>query len=266
MIATEDRLTDLELTRVRERLNLDFVSNGICRIRGNDAWFFPCVRHPRPASVKDQIAHCHEEILDYAKLYLRAAEKHGERCIETSFMIWFRGACSKNENANTLDPKTSHLDMMNEFPLGFVMSVQLCNTSPMAYLTKEVKDSLVHALWHLSKCLSDTRNGTFVDDPKPTSTPTPSSPEPWGPVRVHEKAPRALKWSGSRQRDVAPRKSSKGDARQPSDEGKAESIAAGKARARALRAAERARVAELVERARIVSLGYEIGQGRNWEQ
>lgn len=263
MFETEARLTNEELAKVHERLNLDFSLNSLNRLHRDEEWFFRCTRHPRPSSDKEKIAHCQEELIDYAKLYLRAAEKHGERCIETSFMTWFRGACAEDDNCNEWHPIMSWIDMMNEFPLGFVVSNQLCHQSAFAYMAQDVKETLIRALWLQSYSLMQIKNGAFRDDSPPPSPPPaakPSSPDSKEPVRAHEKAPRALKWSGSRQRDPAPRKS---NAPPPSDEGKAESIAAGRARARALRAAERARVAELVERARIVSLGYEIGQGRD---
>lgn len=261
MIQTEDRLTNVDLAIAHERIQLDFCMNTLSRLFKGDDWFFECIRHPRPSSDKERIEHCQEELIDYAKLYLRAAEKHGERCIETSFMTWFRGACAEEDNGNEWYPKMPWVDMMNEFPLGFVLSTQLCHQSAFSYMAQHVKDRLVQALWVQSRCLMEIKNGTYNDDPFPSPpTAAPSSPEPKEPVRAHEKAPRALKWSGSRQREVETRKS---NALPRSDEGKAESIAAGKARARALRAAERARVAEQVERARIVSLGYEIGQGRD---
>lgn len=272
MLELELRSSDAELSAIKIRLNLDCMLHTLSRLMGSADRCMEILHYPRHATDKEQIEHSHRLMIEYAKLYVRASAKYGERRVETAFMNWFRGACDESENQNTCYPVMGWCDMMNEFPLGAVMAFQLRWQSNVCYLPPDIKAKLISLLWNhakVTKDIHDEENRAPLVVPAPLASSlsplpiaTPLSPEGGvASARVHDKGPRAPRWTGLRQRAGSLRPSEGGRGRPRSEEDKQASIAAGKARERALRAAEKARVEAAWERQRLVSLGFDIGQG-----
>ncbi len=152
------------------------------------------------------------------------------------------------------------------FKLGtYVHSIFLYSNAP-------INDKMVdHLVDFVFKYLSDTHDyvATDIDNdsplPLPSPLPSPSHTslvtERQEPVRAHDKAPREQKWSGNRVRNHSIQRALNNLAshRHRSEEGKAESIAAGHARRRKLKEAEQARLDELIEMQKKINIGREIG-------
>ena len=271
MCEFEVQHSDKELAETKLRLNLDCILHTLSRMsKKDDDWDMKILRHPRHATEKEQIKHCHRHMIKFAKMYVSAAAKYGERIIETVFMSWLRGCCRKEQNLNKWYPVMDQVDMMNEFPLGVVVHFQLRNCSSICYLPQDVEDFLINTMWQHAKGIKEIheeiRSAPIADTPRPAPSPSPtstllSSKDSMVLARVHDKGPRVSRWTGLRQRSELPGPNESRRVYQRSEEDKLASIAAGKARGRALRAAEKERIETAWQRQRLVSLGFDIGQG-----
>ena len=218
---------------------------------------------------------CGSRIEKIAKSYKSASRKYGSVAAHDAFLRRFSGYAEILKQARRDGASASvtlfvsllrdqHLDL----PLLKLGTYIHCICR---YTRSPVNDGLVDitlasifrelgALRSRSECCSPFGLAT-----NPLPPPSPLCPslvtEQSGPARAHEKAPREQRWSGSRARAHAHKRAGKQSTQHAhaSEEGKAESIAAGHARRRELREAEQARIDELIDMQKQINIGREIG-------
>jgi len=203
-----------------------------------------------------------------AKCYNTSSRKYGSGAAQEAFIGIFDGFGQMLQQASPhvqdLFPesfKGKH-KALPIFKLGtYVQSIFLFANAP-------INDKMVdHLIDFVFSYLSDARDCIDNNSPPPSPSPSPSPSHPLlvteqqEPVRAHDKAPREQKWSGNRVRNHSIRRplNDLTSQRDKSEEGKAESIAAGHARRRKLREAEQARLDELIEMQKKINIGREIG-------
>ena len=277
MFAVEQREpSDRALGEAAQRICIDFFTNTVLVLvdREEEALVWD-VNANRKAWSDNRVSDvARARIVALASLYADLCKTNKRRAVELAFHNALRGPIDPYEARDATPEERDQrcrqwLDAMNEFDLGTVVNLLFRPPAYSSYLPHDRFDKLLEVLKASveSHAQSDGPMGlTHNPNPPPAPAPgatAPSAPDEDGPVRKHDKGPRAARWTGPRPRAGGLCTGNAGaKAARPRDEGeKAARIEAGKARGRLLREAEKARVAELWERQRIVSLGFAIGQG-----
>lgn len=265
--------SDRALGEAAQRICIDFFTNTILVLVDREEEALVCdIRANRKAWSDSSVCDiARARIVALASLYAKSCKTNKRRVVELHFQNALRGPIDPFEarDATTKGSDQQWADAMNEFSLGAVVNLLFRPPLYSSYLPHDRFDKLLEVLKACVEAHPQSKepmgllcNPNPPPAPAPGATP-PSAQEENGPVRKHDKGPRAARWAGPRPRVGGLHGGRVGaEPARPRDEGaKMASIEAGKLRARQLRAAEQARVAELWERQRIVSLGFAIGQG-----